>query len=433
MQGLRNFHVLLVLVCIGFMLSRKQEWKPLGGPLFDVSGAKHVSLSADGTVVAILGRLDTGGNVVQVYQYSHENKTWKPKGTTISEATDMKLSPCGNSLVIGTYRVSSSFRVYDYKNGDWKQRGSEITLPGNATPQLGGAEFVNHATVAAAVSLSNNTKTIAIGSPNAIVNGHERAGLVRVYDWFDDGNDWKQRGIDADLAGRVEDDNFGVAVDLSDDALRVAVGAYESTPSFRFPGHAAVFEWDGGVWKQIGQKLVGSTEGELFGVSASLSGDGRTVAVGAPYSNTEEGGHYAGQARVFRWNQLSSRWAPMGQPLNGGANYNERDLGRSLELSSNGENLCVVSVKTLDEGGITYDGGIARDVSKKACSTQVYKYVSGVWLLIDRDIVGKPKTSWASGCDCSLSREGETLATGEPAQVLQLGTAFKLFGHFVRW
>ena len=59
-------------------------------------------------------------------------------------------------------------------------------------------------------------------------------------------------------------------------------------------GHVRVFDLndDASSWKQIGQDIDGEAASDNSGKSVSLSSDGKTVAIGAPYSdNGEDSGH----------------------------------------------------------------------------------------------------------------------------------------------
>ena len=73
-------------------------------------------------------------------------------------------------------------------------------------------------------------------------------------------------------------------------------------------------------WAQVGASIFGSSTGDNFGTSMSLSADGRTVAVGA-YGN-DDNGNLAGQNSVFRLSH-DGLWSQLGQDLNGSAANHE--------------------------------------------------------------------------------------------------------------
>lgn len=95
------------------------------------------------------------------------------------------------------------------------------------------------------------------------------------------------------------DDSFGTAVSVSADGNTLAVGAYhedsratglggdEGDDLLMNPGAVYVFVRAGGVWTQQAYVKASSTGArDEFGGSVSLSRDGNTLAVGAPYEDS---------------------------------------------------------------------------------------------------------------------------------------------------
>ena len=60
------------------------------------------------------------------------------------------------------------------------------------------------------------------------------------------------------------------------------IGAPFSNNNGLFSGLARVFEYDGTQWIQFGKHIKGEDVADLSGFSVSLSGNGTTVAIGAP-------------------------------------------------------------------------------------------------------------------------------------------------------
>eukprot|EP00581_Thalassiosira_minuscula_P034010 CAMPEP_0184476074 /NCGR_PEP_ID=MMETSP0740-20130409/146901_1 /TAXON_ID=385413 /ORGANISM="Thalassiosira miniscula, Strain CCMP1093" /LENGTH=216 /DNA_ID=CAMNT_0026853629 /DNA_START=70 /DNA_END=720 /DNA_ORIENTATION=+ len=202
----------------------------------------------------------------------------------------------------------------------WKQVGQDID--GMAASNWSGVS----------VSLSSEGRTLAIG-----VNGSDRNGEnlreVKVYRleavygndprWEQLGQDidgevaddrsgidvalssdgtprWEQLGQDID--GEVADDRSGIDVALSSDGTTLAVGANGISSNGVSSGHVKVYRiddtWMGERWKQLGQVITGEAAGDNFGFSISVAADGRTVAVGSPWDDTN--GHRSGNVRVFK-------------------------------------------------------------------------------------------------------------------------------------
>jgi len=195
------------------------------------------------------------------------------------------------------------------------------------------------------VSLSGNGSTVAVGAPHNDDGGVD-AGQVRTFRW--DGSSWTQLG-DAlngeDTWDRWLNDKFGYSVSLSGDGSAVAVGSPYNGKKYRPQmGQVRTFRWDGSSWTQLGDALNGKSTCDNFGYSVSLSGDGSTVAVGAPRNN--DGGVDAGQVRTFRWD--GSSWTQLGDALNGTRAFGR--FGTSVSLSGDGSAVAVGAPRNNDGG-----------------------------------------------------------------------------------
>merc|ERR1712218_290900 len=113
----------------------------------------------------------------------------------------------------------------------------------------------------------------------------------------------------SDIDGESEYDQSGGSVSLSDDGLKVAIGAryngYNDGNGY-YSGHVRVYEWKSGPgeWTQMGSDIDGESECDLFGGSVSLSYDGLKVAIGASDGN----GYYSGHVRVYEWKSGPGEW-----------------------------------------------------------------------------------------------------------------------------
>jgi hypothetical protein len=124
--------------------------------------------------------------------------------------------------------------------------------------------------------------------------------------------------------GTVEDD-FGISVSISGDVA--LVGARGDDDKGSRSGSAYVFRWNGSNWVQE-QKLLASdgTEGDVFGVSVSISGD--VALVGA--EGDDDKGTDSGSAYVFRWN--GSNWVEE-QKLLASDGAADDDFGSNVSIS----------------------------------------------------------------------------------------------------
>jgi len=73
-----------------------------------------------------------------------------------------------------------------------------------------------------------------------------------------------------------------------------------------------------GTWKQVGQDIAGEAIGDGFGWSVSISDDGKTIAVGAPY-NDGKNGAISGHIRIYRLADDGASWEQIGEDIDGDA------------------------------------------------------------------------------------------------------------------
>jgi hypothetical protein len=215
-----------------------QRGQDISGEAASDNSGYSVSLSADGTIVAIGA---TGNNI---------------NGSFSGE-------------------ISGHVRVYVWNNtlSLWVQRGQDIN--GEARSDQSGWS----------VSLSADGTILAIGAPYNDGNG-SNSGHVRVWAW--NGTAWVQLG--QDINGEAASDNSGWSVSLSADGTILAIGApYNDGNSSLDIGHVRVWAWNGTAWVQLGQDINGEAAWDASGISVSLSADGTILAIGATSNNGNDG------------------------------------------------------------------------------------------------------------------------------------------------
>lgn len=85
-------------------------------------------------------------------------------------------------------------------------------------------------------------------------------------------------------------------------------------------------------WIPAGDSLFNEQPNDV-NFAATISGDGTTVALGAP-DNNAGGFNRAGHVRILRWNDAGGNWVQMGQTLEGSGPLVQ--LGNQITLSSDG-------------------------------------------------------------------------------------------------
>lgn len=323
--------------------SSASRWDQRGSDIngeasLDSSGSA-VSLSSDGSVVAIGAPYNDGNGSdsghVRVYMWNAGTSTWTQRGGDIDgeyagdqSGWAVSLSADGTVVAIGARfndgggSNSGHVRTYawDASTSSWLQRGSD--LDGAAAGDLAGF----------AVSLWGDGSVVAVGSYLADRSGATNVGRVTVFGWS--GSSWVSSGS---VEGEAAGDSFGYSVSLARDYLTLAVGAPNNDGAGSGAGHTRVYEWNGSSWAQRGTDLDGEAAGDFSGRSVSLSADGQYVAIAAPWND----GSYSqsGSVRVFGWSGTS--WSQRGVDLDGEALDDES--GYALSISGDASTVAIGS------------------------------------------------------------------------------------------
>ena len=312
-----------------------------------------VSLSADGKTVAVGAPLHDDKGRVQVFRYKDEDEEWNLLGAQTflmgaagkqQAGSSVSLSDDGKTVAVGVpNKVPNKGRVYVFSYNDvdekWDLLGAQALLVGGWVDEP----------PSTSVSLSADGKTVAVGAPN-YRDGESSKGRVQVFSYDDVDEKWNLLGAQALLVGVSS--LYGWSVSLSADGKTVAVGAPNySDDEGSDKGRVQVFSYDIiSGWTQIGSDLVGAVVDQA-GYSVSLSADGKTVAVGAPRHGDE--GSDKGRVQVFSYDIVSG-WTQIGGDLVGAvSNY----TGSSVSLSEDGKTVAVAAPFYKDGEG-SYKGRV---------------------------------------------------------------------------
>ena len=107
--------------------------------------------------------------------------------------------------------------------------------------------------------------------------------------------------IGADIDGEAANDYSGYSVSLSSDGTTVAIGAMGNDGNGDASGHVRIYAWNSttSAWEQQGADIDGEAASDESGTSVSLSSDGTTVAIGAPFNF--DNGSDSGHVRIYWW------------------------------------------------------------------------------------------------------------------------------------
>ena len=222
-----------------------------------------------------------------------------------------------------------------------------------------------------AISLSADGNTLAVGAngeaSNAIGidgiqtdNSASDAGAVYVF--TRSGTTWSQQAY-IKASNTNADDNFGRAVNLSDDGNTLAVGASgeasndngidatQTDNSLADAGAVYVFTRSGSAWSQQAYIKASNTDAaDYFGAAVSLSTDGNTLVVGTPgedSSSTGIGGsevsnNASGAGAVYVFARNGSSWSQRAYIKASNTDAGD-NFGNDVSLSADGNTLAVAA------------------------------------------------------------------------------------------
>lgn len=195
----------------------------------------------------------------------------------------------------------------------------------------------------------------------------------------------------------ASNDAFGWSVSLSSDGLTAIVGApYEDTSPNTNQGAAYILTRSGSTWNE--QKLLASDRAtnDAFGYSVDISEDGLTAIVGA-YAETTSPNSSQGAAYVFTYS--AGTWTE------------QQKLLASDALSSDAFGL---SVSISSDGNTALIGAYLEDVSPNTDQGSVYVFTrsAGVWSEQQKLTASDAASDDKFGASVSISADGNTAIIG---------------------
>ena len=204
------------------------------------------SLSSDGTKIAISNR-----NSIRIFEYN--SNAWTIIGNEISgvyqEHKNVSLSSDGTIVAVGDPQYSDGIiqrgRVRIYKNvsNNWTQIGGDIM--GQTAQEFAGEK----------VSISSNGNVLAVSFIGNNSNGND-AGQVKIFENVS--GTWTQMG--SSINGEASGDRFGTALSLSSDASTVAIGTPYNDSNGVDAGQVKVYD----LSATLANNTLSLTEFKLF-------------------------------------------------------------------------------------------------------------------------------------------------------------------------
>jgi hypothetical protein len=351
--------------------------------------------------------------------------------------------------------VGATAAVFAAVATDARQEGQGTTLVSQlAYLRASNAEAADHFAcggslpghIGNALAASADGTTVAVGAPHESsaargINGNQNDNSLynagAVYVFVRRGDTWTQQAyIKASNSG--SSDMFGLSLSLSRDGNTLAVAApweasaavgvngNQNDDSIPQAGAVYVFTRSGGAWSQhsyikasnTGRKGTGDdVEGDQFGFSLSLSGDGRTLAVGAVSEDSNATGLDGAQSNdtaasagaVYVFVRDGATWKQ--QAYLKSSNNEAGDLfGYGVALSDDGNSLAVAGY---DEDGSGKSVNAADDNGNNGTGA-IYAFDrrGGTWRQTGYLKGSRSQRNDALGYTVAISGDGNTIAAG---------------------
>jgi hypothetical protein len=396
------------------------------GGLGDELGVS-VGISGDGSTIVAGAPQATGGlehesvNEGAVYVFVTSGTGWANATETATLfaadggeydylGSSVAVSSDGSTIVAGaphsnpSHPGSGAAYVFVRPPTGWAERTSTAKL----TASSGGADWTG-----SSIAISGDGSTVAVGSPQATIEGREAQGAAYVFGrpgggWGSDTQPQHQTATLTASDGAASDglggDNGGNAIAVSSDGSTVAAGAATATasgcsPCVFGPGAVYVFlrpalGWGSGTQPQHQAAKLTASDGhgeDRFGDAVAISSDGSTIVAGAwqaaVNSNSQQGSVYVFVKPGGGWTGQHETAKLTAQDGHG-----QDKLGRSVAVSSDGSTVVA--------------GAYFATVGANAAQGKVY-------------VFARPAGGWTTG-----TAQGElTAAEGAPSDELGYAVA----------
>ncbi|GAD77820.1 hypothetical protein VAZ01S_094_00120 [Vibrio azureus NBRC 104587] len=223
--------------------------------------------------------------------------------TQIRHTFDQILSPSSVFFVLANNQTGST-------------KSNEVSI--SSTTLLNAISLLKHSNADSqdefghVLALNQDGTRLAVGAINESglandpnVNTFSNSGATYIFEL--DSNNWQQKAY-LKPSNSESGDEFGYALDLSDDGKTLAVSALQegsnatgvdgdqNDNSKPLSGAVYVFTLTGETWQQQAYLKASNTDAyDSFGFSVSLSGDGKRLLVGAPGESSSASGINANQ------------------------------------------------------------------------------------------------------------------------------------------
>jgi hypothetical protein len=345
-----------------------------------------VALSSDGNIALIGANIEnTSPNTEQgaAYVFTRSGSIWTEQTKLLASdrvngdyfGNSVALSADGNTALIGAQLVGAysngAAYVFTRSGSTWTQR-TKLVAPDSS-------DFSNFGF---SVALSADGTYAAISAP--FESGALNDGSVYFYVRSGFTYNFMQKILASDAASGTAR-HFGYSVALSSNGSTAVVGARAADilPTFSH-GAAYVFTRSGGTWTQQ-QRITASdsVEGEGFGTSVSVSGDGDTVLIGS----VQEFGVGSKNGSAYIFTRSGSTWTQQKELVASNPAIGDR-FGSSVQLSSDCR-VALIGADSEDTSPNTDNGAAYIHTLGRVLDNKLYSYnpTLGLW---DVSFFGEP-------------------------------------------
>jgi len=197
---------------------------------------------------------------------------------------------------------------------------------------------------------------------------------------------------DPNMGGTLNRFHYYMSISSDGNTLALGIVHYISGTGLDLTNAVKVYHRDEySSWTQLGDTLTG--DGRYFGNSVSLSGDGKTLAIGDPPGGSTD----IGQVKVYRRNdKLGSKFELLGATLLGDRGH--PTVGSPVSLSSDGKTLVVGDTSHIDEN---------------SGRVKIYNWDEDALEFRQRgNSVNGERADGELGCSVTVSSNGKTWAAG---------------------
>ena len=335
----------------------------------------NVSMNSDGTIIACA----QNNGKIRVYYWGGEGTNWTElRNQDVGSHADGEGRDDNMSLSSDGYVLATGARYDDDNGGDqgsvrvWKystpgQTGGLWTVKGSILIGPGMPEGEALAYFGYSVKISGDGTKVIAGGYNSDMNGKD-SGLVRVYEYNDEDEEWNQIGND--IFG-PSNSHLGTSVSISRDGSTIATSYVDDQDD----AAVRVYQYINSDWVQYGNDIViNSTHSGISSISLNALGTRLTIGAMRDDANGDDD---SGSVSVYETGITGIEIVEIEQPsiFISNVSISSNNATSSSVATSDGNNEITLSITalyditqptvTFQTGGVDISGNVTVSVSGK--------------------------------------------------------------------